>query len=229
MRFCNKGFVICLAGVVLAGDGIWHAAQAEETNSVAASKAKVWYGAYVSDGTTKSLWSVKEYKGYKPYRLGLYREAEYGDGTPSAIPWRWSARYELQCERLSGTIELVENQVPPEERNGGPYPKSLDGLWQVAGLWVPRVVFFPESPVRPSLHLGIGLSYMNKKILEDGTYYNYNFVGGGGVEVDVSRLWSLFVDCRLEHYSNGGAMSLTHKAVIGLESISCVLGVRREF
>ncbi|MEI7435433.1 MAG: acyloxyacyl hydrolase [bacterium] len=229
MRFCKKIFVAWFAVVFLAGGGVWHTAQAEETNSVAASKAKVWYGAYVSGGSTKRLWSVKEYTGYKPGRVGLFREAEIGDGTHPGIPWRWSVRYELMCERLSGTVELVEDQVPPDERTGGPYMKSLNGLWQLAGLWVPRVVFFPNSPVRPSLHAGIGLSVMNEKILEEGTYYNFNFVGGGGVEADISKLWSVFVDCRLEHYSNGGAMSLTDKAVIGLESISCVLGVRREF
>ena len=229
MHYCRKVWSICFAVGLLAGIGILGTARAEETNSEAAVKAKIWYGAYFSDGTTMRLWSVKEYKGYRPQRLGVFREAEIGDGTHPTIPWRWSSRYELVCERLSGDIELVEDQVPPAERTGGPYMKSLDGLWQLAALWVPRVVFMPDWPVRPSLHAGIGASMMNKKILEDGTYYNFNFVGGAGLEADITKLWSIFADCRLQHYSNGGAMSLTDKAVIGLESISYVIGVRREF
>lgn len=229
MRYSRNGLVMCLAGVLLAGDGIRHAARAAGERPAEPPQRRVWGGAYGASGTSKRLWSVKEYQGYKTDRAGLFREVESFDLVPLPVSAQWSVRYELRVERLSGTIELEEAQVLPEKRTGGPYRKSLDSYWQVAGLCVPRLVLFPDSPVRPSLHVGFGLSLMNKKIIEDGTLYNYNLLGGAGLEADVSKRWSVFADCRLEHYSNGGRMYLTNKTAIGLESVSGVVGVRREF
>lgn len=229
MRYRNASLLICIAGTILFGGAARHAATASETNSFGGGQGRTWYGVFGSGGDSIRLWSTKEYSGYQPVRAGAFVEKEAGAWLPRPSLWTWSMRYELEVERLAGTIELVEHQVPAEDRDGGPYMRTLDGLWQLAGICVPRVVFFPDSPVRPSLHAGLGLSWMNEKVIKNGTYYNYNIVGGAGIEADISRQWSLFADCRLEHYSNGGCMYLTDRVAIGLESINCVVGVRREF
>jgi hypothetical protein len=188
-----------------------------------------WAGFYVSRGISHRFWSIKNYKGYENNTLGLFEEWEMARWTSSIIPCMASVRGELRYMDLFGTIELVEKQVPLEKCDGGPYLKDLSSLWQIAALCVPRLVLFPNSVFRPSLHAGVGLSVLNDKILENGTIYNYNLLAGCGFEVDFLRQWSMLADIRLEHFSNGGRMYLTNRAVIGLESVSGMIGLRHPF
>ena len=229
MRCRSDTAVVWLTIALLAGMGILCPADAAEPDLGPGSPRRAWRGAYGSSGTAQHLWSVKQYTGYENQRVGVFEERETGEWVRSSIPLQWSMRYELRYERLFGSVHLVPDQVVREKRTGGPYVRDLDGLWQVALLWVPRLVAFPDSPVRPSVHAGLGLSWMNEKILEDGTYYNFNILAGCGIESDLSAQWALLIDCRWEHYSNGGCMYLTDKTAIGLESVNGMIGVRREF
>ena len=186
------------------------------------------YGFYASRGQALRIWARKRYSGYEPTCAGAFIERVIGEPVILAMPSQVRLRVEFRHERLAGTIALFEDQVAPAKRDGGePYLKELDGNWNLAGLFVPRLVLFPSWPVRPTLHAGFGLSWLNRRVLDEGTHYNYNLLAGLGMEADMTARWMLFADCRWEHYSNGGRMYLTNRAVIGIESVNAVVGIRR--
>ncbi|MDD4872292.1 MAG: acyloxyacyl hydrolase [Kiritimatiellae bacterium] len=217
-----------LYGCVFFGTMFSVALPSEAVESDGGAKDR-WAGFYVSHGISHRFWSTKNYKGYENNTLGLFEEWETTRWTSSIIPYMASVRGELRYMDLLGTIELLEKQVLPEGRDGGPYLKNLSSLWQIAVLCVPRLVFFPNSSFRPSFHAGIGLSLLNDKVLDDGTRYNFNLLTGCGLEIDFFRQWTMLADIRLEHFSNGGLMYLTNRAVIGMESVSGVIGLRHPF
>lgn len=189
---------------------------------------KTWIGAYGSTGTQFHIFSANQYKGHKQNALAVFLERESGYWVPLPVETQRTYRWELRYMDISGTIEIEEVQVPKEKRDGGPYFVTLDH-YQVALLCIRRWVFLPDYFIRPSFHLGLGFSMLDKKILEEGTRYNFNLVGGAGLEVDLSSRWTTYFDVRWEHYSNGGKMGLTDAAVIGPESINAVLGIRYAF
>ncbi len=195
--------------------------------AVAAAEPERSVGVYMSSGKAHRLWSVQRYTGYKSHRVGLFKETAAGQADVLGIPVQLSVRGEINREALSGTISLRKDQVPKHEWDGTPYLLTLDGNWQIAVLCVPRLIFFPDSPVRPALHLGAGLSWLHRRLLQEGTHYNFNLLAGAGLDADIGGHWSLFADCRWEHYSNGGRMYLTNRSVIGLESVNAMIGIRR--
>ena len=140
--------------------------------------------------------------------------------------WRGEMRY----SKLWGTIPLSTDQLTDEElveQAPPPYSTKLDHQ-QITFLVVRRWIFLPDHYIRPYLELGLGISVLDKNIITDGTIWSFDFVGGGGVEIDLNQKWTLFAGCRAAHFSNGGQMYLTNKAVIGPESINGVFGVRYE-
>lgn len=207
--------------IVLIGDAYGKDAQlSDETD-----EKKQWIGAYYSLGRHSHIWSSSVYTGYKNWTLGLFYERETDGWIPFPLDTERTWRGEFHFKKLWGTIPLDEDQIPPEDRDGGPYSTTLDH-YQFTLQLVRRWVFLPDYWIRPNLHLGFGLSMLNKTIIEDGTLHSFNFVGGGGVEADLSDRWSIFADLRWEHFSNGGQIYLTNGAVIGPESLNWLFGLR---
>jgi len=132
------------------------------------------------------------------------------------------------CEGFWGTIELKGDQVPEEEYlQGGPFYVTLDHK-SFALTGVRRWIIFPDYPIRPSFHLGFGISWTDKSILKEGTNYNFDFVGGLSVEFDITNKLSGNIGARWEHFSNGGAIYFTDKRVIGPESINLLISIAHE-
>jgi hypothetical protein len=198
---------------------------AAATASVKKHQKKTWIGAYGATGTQYHIFSANQYKGHKQNALAVFLERESGYWVPLPVETQRTYRWELRYMDISGTIEIEEVQVPEDKRTGGPYFVTLDH-YQVALLCVRRWVFLPDYFLRPSIHLGLGFSMLDNPILEEGTRYNFNLIGGGGLEMDLSPSWTAYFDVRWEHYSNGGKMGLCDAAVIGPESINAVLGIR---
>lgn len=189
---------------------------------------KKWVGAFGSMGTQYHIFSANQYHGYKQNTLGVFLEMESDGWIPLPVKTQRTYRWVLRYSHIAGRIEIVAEQVPPDKRTGGPYYIDLDHH-QIALLGIRRWVFCPDYFLRPSLHLGLGISLLDEQILEDGTLYNFHLIGGGGLEMDLSKRWSAYCDVHWEHYSNGGKMGLTDKDVIGPESVNLVLGFRRVF
>jgi hypothetical protein len=204
----------------------WAESESEEPTKPEYDKR--WIGAYGAIGTQYHIFSANDYKGYKQNALAVFWEQETGPWIPLPLKSERTMRWELRYSEPRGTIEIVEEQVPKRKRDGGPYYVTLD-LYQVALIGVRRWVFLPDYMVRPSVHLGLGFSLTNRKILEEGTYYAFNLIGGLGLEADVTKRWSAYFDVRWEHYSNGGKMGLTDADVIGPESINAVFGLRYNY
>ncbi len=202
--------------------------KSDEDAAVETATKERWIGGYGSIGVHHHIWSASDYKGYKNKTAGMFMEWETDPWIPLPVATLRTLRADLRYSRLWGTIEITEDQVPPEKRTGGPYYTTLDH-YLVTLLFVRRWIFLPTYPIRPTLHLGFGISVLNKTILEDGTLHNFNFSGGGGLEADITKKWSAFLDCSWEHFSNGGQIYLTNAACIGPESINGVLGVRYRF
>ena len=227
MRY-GKEFVFGLVCFVLGAAVFGNACRAEDAPLTERQPARRWIGGYAARGAHHHLWSAGEYFGYENAAAAGFLEWPTAWSIPLPIRNEQTVRTELRYEYLWGTIPLHENQVPEAERHGGPYSTTLANH-QIACLLVRRFVFLPDHMFRPALHLGGGLSVLDHKILKEGTLYNFNLLGGCGTEVDLTGEWSAFVDARWEHFSNGGRMRLTDAAVIGLESVSAVVGLRHAF
>ncbi len=192
-----------------------------------------WIGVTGSFGSPMHIWSDRTYTGYENWSTGLFMEWESTRDTTLSLDIDSVWRGEMRYFKLSGTIPLSSDQLTDEELKGyedrgiDKYYTTLDHQ-QITFLIVRRWIFLPDYYIRPYLELGLGISFTDKLILTDGTIYAFDFVGGGGVEVDLSKKWTLFAGCRAAHFSNGGQMYLTNKAVIGPESLNGVLGVRYE-
>ena len=224
----DKGFVCWLVCFVLGAAGFGNASWAEDASRAAQDPDQRWIGGYAARGEHHHLWSSGDYVGYENAAAAGFVEWPTAWPLPLPIRTEQTLRAELRYEHLWGTIALLENQVPAEERHGGPYSTTLDHQ-QVASLLVRRFIFLPDHTFRPTIHVGAGLSILDHRILKEGTLYNFNFLGGCGSEIDLIGEWSAFVDVRWEHFSNGGSIYLTDAAVIGLESVSGVVGLRRAF
>lgn len=217
----DKGITVIFLLAVIASK-----AGAHEKNC---ADRKRWVGYMHGNlGRPFHIWSAKTYDGYKNISHGIFMERETGALIPESSFTYQTLRIELRYLRMWGTIELKDDQVPREEYlMGGPFYTTLDHD-RFAVTAVRRWIVFPASPIRPSIHLGFGLSWTDKPILKEGTNYNFDFVGGVGVEFDITEKLSGNIGTRWEHFSNGGAIYLTNKRVIGPESINLLISIRHE-
>jgi len=191
--------------------------------------SKRWIGCmHGALGRPYHIWSAKTYEGYKNISYGVFMEWETGTLIPSSSLLNQTLRIELRYLKMWGTIELKGDQVPEEEYlQGGPFYMTLDHK-RFAITGVRRWIIFPDYPIRPSVHLGFGISWTDKSILKEGTNYNFDFVGDLGVEFDITNKLSGNIGARWEHFSNGGAIYFTNKRVIGPESINLLISIAHE-
>jgi hypothetical protein len=184
-----------------------------------------WIGFDASIGHYFRMWSIKEYSGYSNWAIGIFTEWESRPSSLFHVPISYAWNLKLKYQHLNGTVELVPAQVPENERTGGPYYVVLDHD-QLALTIFRRFILYPEARIHPTLHLGLGASILSDKVLKEGTTYNYNILGGAGLEWIITDDLVGTLDIQWEHFSNGGKIGLTNDAVIGLESCQFVLGVR---
>ncbi len=150
------------------------------------------------------LFSKQEYHGYRNGALGLV-----------ISPRGWKGfGFELRAERVWGTIDLGDDQFPPDW--DGTYPKTTDmdhGMAGVMPVWRCRLWRGLE------FEGGVGLTWLSRDLLQDGSRWNFLLMAGfrwrfaGGKH-------PLAVGLRFEHFSNGGDIGFTDEAVIGRESVA---------
>ena len=220
-KVIHKGAIIILLIVILATNA--------DANERDCSDRNRWVGyMHGTLGRPYHIWSAKTYDGYKNISHGIFMEWETGALIPESSLTYQTLRLELRYIKMWGTIELKDDQVPLEEyQMGGPFYTTLDHQ-RFAVTGVRRWIVFPDYSIRPSVHLGFGISWTDKPILKEGTNYNFDFVGGVGVEFDITEKLSGNIGTRWEHFSNGGAIYLTDKHVIGPESINLIVSLRHE-
>ncbi len=191
------------------------------------SDQKRWVGLLGSWGRHNHVWSSSNYKGFRNRHFGIFMEWEDDPYTLLSVDMDRTLRVELRYAKLYGTFKIDDDQVVEEKLvEGEPNWVTLEDHYGVSLMAVRRWIFLPNRAVRPNLHVGFGFSVMNKSIIEDGTIWNFNFVGGGGLEYDLTKKWTVYGDVRWEHFSNGGQIFLTNKDVIGPESVNILLGIR---
>jgi len=192
-----------------------------------ASDQKKWVGFLGSWGRHHHIWSSSNYKGFRNRHFGLFMEWEDDPFSLFSVDMDRTWRAELRYAKLYGTFKIDDDQVVKERLvEGQPNWAKLDNHYSISLLAVRRWIFLPNRAIRPNAHLGFGFSVMNESVIENGTTWNFNFVGGGGLEYDVIKKWTVYGDVRWEHFSNGGQVYLTNKDVIGPESVNIVLGIR---
>ncbi|MBW2219033.1 MAG: acyloxyacyl hydrolase [Deltaproteobacteria bacterium] len=191
--------------------------------------SKRWIGyMHGTVGRPFHIWSAKTYKGYKNVSNGIFMEWETDALIPFSQLINHTLRIELRYLNLWGTIELKDDQVPEEEwLQGGPFYTTLNHK-RFSTTVVRRWIIFSYYYIRPTIHLGLGMSWTDKEILKEGTNYNFDFVGGFGIEFDVTNKLSGNIGARWEHFSNGGAIYFTNKRVIGPESINLLISIKHE-
>jgi hypothetical protein len=188
---------------------------------------KTWVGFLGSWGRHHHIWSSSDYKGFRNRHFGLFMEWEDDPLKLLSVDMDRTWRVELRYAKLYGTFKIDDDQVVKERLVEGQQNwVTLDDHYSISLIGVRRWVFLPKQVIRPNVHLGFGFSVMNQSVIENGTIWHFNFVGGGGLEYDLNKKWTIYGDVRWEHFSNGGQIYLTNKDVIGPESINIVLGVR---
>jgi len=192
-------------------------------------ESKRWIGCmHGTLGRPYHIWSAKTYDGYKNISNSVFMEWETDALISTSTLLNQTLRVEVRYLKLWGTIGLKDDQVSEEEYlQGRPFYTTLDHK-RFAITGVRRWIIFPYYPIRPSVHLGFGISWTDKSILKEGTNYSFDFVGGLGVEFDITNKLSGNIGARWEHFSNGGAIYLTNKRVIGPESINLLISIAHE-
>jgi len=206
------------------------ASDTESASQETSQKNRRWIGAMASYGSAMHIWSDRTYTGYENWSAGIFMEWESPRKSIFSVDIAPVWRGEVQYSKLWGTIPLSSDQLTDEElalEEDDKYDTTLDHQ-QITFLAIRRWIFVPDHYIRPYLELGLGISFTDKLILTDGTIYAFDFIGGGGVEIDLNQKWTLQASCRAAHFSNGGQMYLTNKQVIGPESIKGVIAIRYE-
>jgi hypothetical protein len=204
-------------------------AQGHQRRHLKSIKKRRWVGIMGSAGSHYHLWSANTYTGYKTASVGAFYEWESERANVFSAELGRTWRVELRYAYLWGTIPIDEDQASDADLlRGPPYSVTLD-QHKIALVGVRRWIFLPDYRVRPTAHLGFGMSLVHEPILERGTIWAFDIVGGVGLEADLKERWCLMADVRWEHFSNGGDMGLTSARVIGPESINLVLSLRYRY
>jgi hypothetical protein len=231
-----KAVKISLIGILFFWGWVAWAAAAEGQQSGVESETppeidqkRHWVGIMGSAGSHYHLWSANTYTGYKTASVGAFYEWESERAKFFSAELGRTWRVELRYAYLWGTVPIDEDQASDDDLlRGPPYSVTLD-QHKISLVGVRRWIFLPDYPVRPTTHLGFGMSVVHEPILERGTIWAFDFVGGVGLEADLNERWCLMADVRWEHFSNGGDMGLTNGRVIGPESVNLVLSLRYQY
>ncbi len=140
---------------------------------------------------------------------------------------------EVRLSRIWGKdIVLGQDQVSEDDweraRQEGHDP-TVDWDHYLIGVMPSYRFYYPMTPaVRGYVEAGIGITVLNKPLIEEGTLWNFLLSGGMGLDFRVKIPFFAFI--KFEHISNGGNTwnSLTSNPVrvIGPEGLVFGLGTR---
>lgn len=169
-------------------------------------------------GASHHGFSTIRYEGYKTAAVTVFFPKTLGGF------WGGDLGLELRGSRHWGRdIPILQDQATPEEWQGflarGERPHIDFDRWMVAALPVWRR---PLGKVA-DLDAGFGYAWMNREVITGGTKWSFYMLLGLSREVGTWRDGPLRVGLRLEHFSNGGTLGITHARVIGLESLQGVV------
>lgn len=178
------------------------------------------------------IWSDRLYWNFELATLSLTYEKDSG-------LWPFTKNKELvksfllefRLSRIWGKdIELSQDQVSQETwdraRQEGRYP-TVDWDHYQIGLTPYARFYYPiAKAIRLYFEVGLGMTLLNKPLIEDGTTWNFLFSGGFGLDCKFKTPFYCFL--KMEHFSNGGQLwkGFTDKRVIGPESIVFGIGMR---
>lgn len=144
-----------------------------------------------------------------------------------------SLLFELRFSRIRGkTIELSQDQVAQEiwqsAQKEGHRPRT-DWDHSQIGLTPYYRLYYPLcKEVRVYAEAGIGFTFLNSPLVEEGTLWNFLITGGLGLDFKLCKI-PLYSFARFEHFSNGGKLwkeGFTDKRVIGPETFALGFGIR---
>jgi hypothetical protein len=178
------------------------------------------------------LWSDHLYWNFQIATLSLTYEKEWG-------LWPFTKNKDLvksfllefRLTRIWGKdIPLSDDQVSQETlakaHQEGRNP-TVDWDHYQIGLTPYLRFYYPlAKKIRLYAELGMGLTLLDKPLIEDGTTWNFLFSGGFGLDFKFKTPFYTFL--KVEHFSNGGQLwkGFTDKRVIGPEAIVFGLGMR---
>jgi Lipid A 3-O-deacylase (PagL) len=140
---------------------------------------------------------------------------------------------EFRLSKIWGQdIPLVRDQVSlavwNQAQQEGRRPTTNWDLYQV-GLTPYYRLSYPVSPtIRVYGEAGLGITLLNKTLIEEGTLWNFLLTGGLGLDWKIKNQ-HFYSFVRFEHFSNGGKLwkeGLTESRVIGPETIVFGIGMR---
>jgi hypothetical protein len=141
--------------------------------------------------------------------------------------------WEFRLSRIWGKgIELSQDQVSPEvwdkAQQEGKYP-TVDWDHYLIGVLPSYRFYYPLSKaVRLYFEGGLGMTLLNKPLIEGGTIWNFLISGGFGLDCKFKTPFFTFI--KFEHISNGGNTWNTFTSnpvrVIGPEGLVFGLGTR---
>jgi len=164
----------------------------------------------------------------------LSREWEFGSLViPQGHGFVESFLGELRLSKIWGkSIPLEPDEVSTENaekaRQEGRSPTADWDHYQVAITPFYRVYYPLSTKTRPYGEIGVGFSWLNKPLVDNGTNWNFSLIAGLGIEREIYKI-PFYVVLRGEHFSNGATLWSKFgftKSNIGLETVVLGMGVR---
>jgi hypothetical protein len=127
---------------------------------------------------------------------------------------------------LSG--DQVSQEVWDQAKKEGHDPRTDWDLYQIGLVPYYRLYYPLAKQVRVYAEAGIGLTLLNKTLIDDGTVWNFLLTGGLGLDWKLCNC-PFYVFLRSEHFSNGGKLwgqGIADSRVIGPETLAFGIGMR---
>lgn len=140
---------------------------------------------------------------------------------------------ELRFSKIWGkNIELCRDQVSNntwiQAQKEGHRPRIDWDHYQI-GLTPYYRLYYPlAKQVRIYAEAGLGFTFLNESLIEEGTRWNFLLTGGLGLDWKIKK-FPFYTFIRSEHFSNGGKLwgeGFTHNRVIGPETLVFGIGIR---
>jgi hypothetical protein len=228
--FLQYFFLFLLTLVFLAPDSV--SAESEKNNLKNLSQG-ISFRFHLMQGWPYRVASDKLYENFKITSLGLTIEKECG-------LWPFfqnkkiieSLLLELRFSHIYGRgIPLGEDQMPKETWarfiQEGRKPSADWDHYQIGLTPFYRWYYPLSSDLRFFAELGLGLTYLNETLIEDGTKFNVLFTGGLGLDWKLKN-HPFFIMTRFEHFCKGDGSNnfINAKRNIGPEALFIGMGIR---
>jgi hypothetical protein len=140
---------------------------------------------------------------------------------------------EFRFSRIWGKdIELSQDQVSPQvwdqAQKEGRRPRTSWDHSQIGLIPYYRLYYPISKKVRGYAEAGLGITFLDAPLIEDGTQWNFQISGGLGLDYSIKGI-PFYTFLRFEHFSNGGKLwreGFTDQRVIGPETIIFGFGFR---